>query len=86
MAKKTNPIQSMIDKSIKELKANSKMVEKALETFLASEGIEISEKEFREIQQLTNTMDELDKVLLEVSVPKSKKPVKKKRTSKRKRK
>lgn len=86
MAKKTNPIQSMIDKSIKELKANSKMVEKALETFLASEGIEISEKEFREIQQLTNTMDELDKVLLEVSVPKSKKPVKKKRTSKRNRK
>lgn len=86
MAKRTNPIQQMIDKSIKELKTNSKMVEKALETFLESEGIEVSEKEFREIQQLTNTMNELDKVLLEVSTSKPKKSPKKKGVKKRRKK
>lgn len=85
MRKKPNPVQAIIDKSIKELKANSKVVEQALEKFLAEEGIEVSNEEFNEIQQLTNTMDELDKVLLEAVTPKPKpKRKKKKKNTKKK--
>lgn len=88
MAKMKNPIQTMIDKSIKELKANSKAVETALEAFLESEGIDVSEKEINEIKQLTNTMSELDKVLLSVQTKpvEKKKTVKKKKATRRKRK
>jgi uncharacterized protein involved in exopolysaccharide biosynthesis len=84
MRKKPNPVQAIIDKSIKELKANSKVVEQALEKFLAEEGIEVSNEEFNEIQQLTNTMDELDKVLLEAVTPKPKPKRKKKKKSTKK--
>ena len=64
MAKKLNPFDDMLNKSIKELKSNSKAVELAIEELLKQEGIQVSEKEYREIKQLTDTMNELDYVLL----------------------
>lgn len=87
MAKKINPFDDMLNKSIKELKANSKAVEMAIEGLLKQEGIDVSEKEYREIRQLTDTMNELDSVLLNIQEtkpkakpkPKAKKKVKRKR-------
>ena len=64
MAKKLNPFDDMLNKSIKELKSNSKAVELAIEELLKQEGIQVSEKEYREIKQLTDNMNELDYVLL----------------------
>jgi hypothetical protein len=86
MAKKINPFDDMLNKSIKELKANSKAVEMAIEGLLKQEGIDVSEKEFKEIKQLTDTMNELDSVLYkmqEAPVKKNKPKAKPKRKAKR---
>ena len=86
MAKKINPFDDMLNKSIKELKANSKAVEMAIEGLLKQEGIDVSEKEFKEIKQLTDTMNELDSVLYkmqEALVKKNKPKAKPKRKAKR---
>lgn len=83
--KKPNPMLEVLDKSIKELNDNSKAVERALETFLKQSGIEISESEFNEIKQLTDTMNELDNTILKLTKkPEAIKPVKKKKRTKRK--
>lgn len=83
--KKPNPMLEVLDKSIKELNDNSKAVERALETFLKQSGIEISESEFNEIKQLTDTMNELDNTILKLTKkPEVIKPVKKKKRTKRK--
>ena len=73
----TAPLRAMIDKSVNEIKENSKAIEEALEKFLAEEGIEVSEKEFMEIKQLTDTMNELDNALFILSQPSKKKTEKK---------
>ncbi len=85
MAKKLNPFDDMLNKSIKELKSNSKAVELAIEELLKQEGIQVSEKEYREIKQLTDTMNELDYVLLNMQEvkPKTKPKAKPKRKAKR---
>ena len=85
MAKKLNPFDDMLNKSIKELKSNSKAVELAIEELLKQEGIQVSEKEYREIKQLTDTMNELDYVLLNMQEvkPKTKPKAKPKRKTKR---
>ena len=85
MAKKLNPFDDMLNKSIKELKSNSKAVELAIEELLKQEGIQVSEKEYREIKQLTDTMNELDYVLLNMQEvkPKTKPKAKSKRKAKR---
>ena len=86
MAKKINPFDDMLNKSIKELKANSKAVEMAIEGLLKQEGIDVSEKEFKEIKQLTDTMNELDSVLYniqEAPVKKNKPKAKPTRKAKR---
>lgn len=83
--KKPNPMLEVLDKSIKELNDNSKAVERALETFLKQSGIEISESEFNEIKQLTDTMNELDNTILKLTKkPEVTKPTKKKKRTKRK--
>jgi len=83
--RKPNPMLEVLDKSIKELNDNSKAVEKALETFLKQEGVEISEEEFNEIKQLTDTMNELDDTILELAKkPEVKKPKAKKKTKRKK--
>ena len=83
--KKPNPMLEVLDKSIKELNDNSKAVERALETFLKQSGIEMSESEFNEIKQLTDTMNELDNTILKLTKkPEVIKPVKKKKRTKRK--
>lgn len=83
--KKPNPMLEVLDKSIKELNDNSKAVERALETFLKQSGIEISESEFNEIKQLTDTMNELDNTILKLTKkPEATKPIKKKKRTKRK--
>ena len=81
-----NPIQSMLDKSIKALKNNSIAMEKALESFLKTEGVEFSEKEYNELKQLTNTMNELDSVLYSIESSKTKSNKKKVKAKKRKKK
>lgn len=80
-----NPLEKMIDKSLDELKANSKAVEMALEKLLEQEGIEISPQEFSEIKYLTDTMNDLDELLLTLAQkPKTTKKAKsKKRKTKR---
>lgn len=85
MVKKLNPFDDMLNKSIKELKSNSKAVELAIEELLKQEGIQVSEKEYREIKQLTDTMNELDYVLLNMQEvkPKTKPKAKPKRKAKR---
>lgn len=88
---KANPFDNLLSKSIRSLKANSKAVEKAIEKLLNEEGIEVSEKEYREIKQLTDTMSELDSVLLSVENtpqyrPKKKSTKKKKAVRKKRRK
>ena len=85
MAKKLNPFDDMLNKSIKELKSNSKAVELAIEELLKQEGIQVSEKEYKEIKQLTDTMNELDYVLLNMQEvkPKTKPKAKPKRKAKR---
>lgn len=80
----TDPLKVLIDKSLQEIKANSKAVEEALEKFLGEEGIEISDSEYNELKRLTNTMDELDYALVKLSeAPLKKKPTKKKTKKKK---
>lgn len=85
MAKKIiNPLEKIIDKSLDELKANSKAVETALEKLLEQEGIEISSQEFSEIKYLTDTMNDLDELLLTLAKkPEVKKKAKPKKKAKR---
>ena len=83
--RESNPIEKMIDKSLDELKANSKAVEKAIETLLEQEGIEVSQQEFNEIKYLTDTMNELDDLLLTLAdKPESKKSKPKKKAKRKK--
>jgi type IV secretory pathway VirB4 component len=84
--KMVNPIEKMIDKSIDELKANSKAVETALEKLLKQEGIEISSQEFSEIKYLTDTMNDLDELLLTLTKQPEKKKVKPKKKKVKRRK
>lgn len=87
MAKKIeNPLLKIVDKSISDLKANSEAVEKAIEEFLKQEGVVVSDSEYNEIKQLTDTMNELDDALLTLtaSKPKSKPKTKKRKTKRRK--
>ena len=80
-----NPLEKMIDKSLDELKENSKSVEAALEKLLKEEGIEISLQEYQEIKYLTDTMNELDELLLTLTQkPKAQKKKSKKKTKRRK--
>lgn len=80
----TDPLKVLIDKSLQEIKANSKAVEEALEKFLGEKGIEISDSEYNELKRLTNTMDELDYALVKLSeAPLKKKPTKKKTKKKK---
>lgn len=83
-----DPIDALLNKSIKELKANSKAMEQAIENLLEQDGIKVSESEFSEIRKLTNTMDELDSVLYTLNnapeKPKAKPKKRKKRKVKRK--
>ena len=86
MTKKVeNPLEKMIDKSIKELNDNARAVEAALEKIAMQEGIEISEQEYSEIKYLTDTMSELDELLLSLNNrPVTKKKPKKKAKRRRK--
>lgn len=83
MRMQAKALDGMIDKYVKEIKSNSKAVEVALEKFLESEGIQVSESEYTEIKRLANTMNALDEALLSVSKP-VEKPVKKKKPKRRK--
>lgn len=77
--KLTEPLKVLIDKSLQEIKANSKAVEEALEKFLQEKGVEVSDSEYNELKRLTNTMDELDYALVKLSeAPVRKKPTRKK--------
>lgn len=74
----------LLNKSINELKANSKAVEDAIEAFLESEGIQVSESEYLEIKHLTDVMDKLDSVLVKANGKASTKKVVKPKSKKTK--
>ena len=82
-----NPFEKIIDQSIEKLNANSKAVECALEKLAQQEGIEISSEEYNEIKYLTDTMAQLDEVILNlINKPKAKPKKRKKKSRRRKRK
>ena len=56
-------MEKVFEQSIKKLKANERDIERAIKKVLTNEEIKISEAEYNELKRLTDTLNEIDKVI-----------------------
>lgn len=61
-----NSFEKIFSESIRKLKANERAIERAVKQVLTTEEIKISESEFNELKQLTDTLNEIDKTIEEM--------------------
>ena len=55
--------ERLFNQSVRKLKANQRDIENAIKQVLSNEEIKVTEAEYNELKRLTDTIEEMDKIL-----------------------
>ena len=55
--------EKLFNQSVRKLKANQRDIENAIKQVLSNEEIKVTEAEYNELKRLTDTIEEMDKIL-----------------------